>query len=140
MRYDLLAVTADDDFFKAGARAARYRGLVKTMLEARVDTVTAEFGGVKESVQLVVVPDNADLSAYMKTEDASKTTFLAPATGGEELALPREGNGALITKNVEQVLGFWLGRRPRAAGQRPCARARCAVTASRRTSWATSSS
>ena len=108
VRYDLLAVTADDDF-EAGERELRGTGAVKTMLEARVDTVTAEFGGVKESVQLVVVPDNADLSAYMKTEDASKTTFLAPATGGEELALPREGNGALITKNVEQVLGFGLG-------------------------------
>lgn len=108
VRYDLLAVTADDDF-EAGERELRGTGAVKTMLEARVDTVTAEFGGVKESVQLVVVPDNADLSAYMKTEDASNTTFLAPATGGEELALPREGNGALITKNVEQVLGFGLG-------------------------------
>ena len=108
VRYDLLAVTADDDL-EAGERELRGTGAVKTMLEARVDTVTAEFGGVKESVQLVVVPDNADLSAYMKTEDASNTTFLAPATGGEELALPREGNGALITKNVEQVLGFGLG-------------------------------
>ena len=108
VRYDLLAVAADDDF-EAGERELRDTGAVETMLEARVDTVTAEFGGVKESVQLVVVPDNADLSAYMKTEDASNTTFLAPATGGEELALPREGNGALITKNVEQVLGFGLG-------------------------------
>ena len=108
VRYDLLAVTADDDF-EAGERELRGTGAVKTMLEARVDTVTAEFGGVKESVQLVVVPDNADLSAYMKTEDASNTTFLAPATGGEKLALPCEGNGALITKNVEQVLGFGLG-------------------------------
>ncbi len=108
VRYDLLAVTADDDF-EAGERELRGTGAVKTMLEARVDTVTAEFGGVKESVQLVVVPDNADLPAYMKTEDASNTTFLAPATGGDQLALPREGNGALITKNVEQVLGFGLG-------------------------------
>ena len=108
VRYDLLAVTADDDF-EAGERELRGTGAVKTMLEARVDTVTAEFGGVKESVQLVVVPDNADLSAYMKTDDASNTTFLAPATGGDQLALPREGNGALITKNVEQVLGFGLG-------------------------------
>ena len=108
VRYDLLAVTADDDF-EAGERELRDTGAVKTMLEARVDTVTAEFGGVKESVQLVVVPDNADLSAYMKTDDASNTTFLAPATGGDQLALPREGNGALITKNVEQVLGFGLG-------------------------------
>ncbi len=108
VRYDLLAVTADEDFAR-GERELRETGAVDSMLEARVDSVTAEFGGVRESVQLVVVPDNADLSAYMKTEDGSHTTFLAPAVGGEELSLPRDGNGALVTKNAEQVLGFSLG-------------------------------
>lgn len=29
--------------------------------------------------------------------------------GGEELLLPNDGNGVLVTKNVEQVLGFSLG-------------------------------
>lgn len=108
VRYDLLAVTADADFSQ-GEDELRATGAIDTMLEARVDTVTAEFGGVKENIQLIVVPDNADLSAYMKTEDGSHTSFLAPAMGGEELGLPREDNGALITKNAEQVLGFGLG-------------------------------
>lgn len=108
VRYDLLAVTTDEDFAQ-GERELRETGMVDTMLEARVDSVTAEFGGARESVQLVVVPDNADLSAYMKTEDGSNTTFLAPAMGGEELSLPSDGNGVLVTKNAEQVLGFSLG-------------------------------
>lgn len=108
VRYDLLAVTTDEDFVQ-GERELRETGMVDTMLEARVDSVTAEFGGARESVQLVVVPDNADLSAYMKTEDGSNTTFLAPAMGGEELSLPSDGNGVLVTKNAEQVLGFSLG-------------------------------
>ncbi len=108
VRYDLLAVTTEEDF-PQGERELRETGMVDTALGARVDSVTAEFGGARESVQLVVVPDNADLSAYMKTEDGSNTTFLAPAMGGEELALPRDGNGALVTKNAEQVLGFSLG-------------------------------
>ncbi len=113
VRYDLLAVTSDEDFAQ-GERELRETGMVDTMLEARVDSVTAEFGGARESVQLVVVPDvvvpdNADLSAYMKTEDGSNTTFLAPAMGGEELSLPSDGNGVLVTKNAEQVLGFSLG-------------------------------
>ena len=108
VRYDLLAVTTDEDFVQ-GERELRETGMVDTMLEARVDSVTAEFGGARESVQLVVVPDNADLSAYMKTEDGSNTTFLAPAMGGGELSLPSDGNGVLVTKNAEQVLGFSLG-------------------------------
>ena len=97
VRYDLLAVTTDEDFAQ-GERELRETGMVDTVLEARVDSVTAEFGGARESVQLVVVPDNADLSAYMKTEDGSNTTFLAPAMGGEELSLPSDGNGVLVTK------------------------------------------
>lgn len=108
VRYDLLAVTTDEDFMR-GERELRETGAVDTMLEARVDSVTVEFGGARESVQLVVVPDNADLSVYMKTEDGSNTTFLAPAMGGEELSLPSDGNGVLVTKNAEQVLGFSLG-------------------------------
>lgn len=108
VRYDLLAVTTDEDFAQ-GERELRETGMVDTMLEARVDSVTAEFEGARESVQLVVVPDNADLSAYMKTEDGSNTTFFAPAMGGEELSLPSDGNGVLVTKNAEQVLGFSLG-------------------------------
>mgnify|MGYP000535539963 FL=1 len=59
VRYDLLAVTADADFSQ-GEDELRATGAIDTMLEARVDTVTAEFGGVKENIQLIVVPDNAD--------------------------------------------------------------------------------
>ena len=108
VRYDLLAVTTDDDFAQ-GERELRATGQVDTMLEARVDSVTVELDGVKESVQLVVVPNGADLSAYMRTEDGSNTTFLQPAIGGEDLELPREGAGALVTKNIEQVLGLEIG-------------------------------
>lgn len=108
VRYDLMAVTTDEDFAQ-GEAELRATGTVDTMLQARVDSATAEFGGTKESVQLIVVPNNADLSAYMKTEDGANTTFLAPALGGSSLALPHEGNEVLITKNAEQVLGFGVG-------------------------------
>ena len=101
-------MTTDDDFAQ-GERELRATGQVDTMLEARVDSVTVELDGVKESVQLVVVPNGADLSAYMRTEDGSNTTFLQPAIGGEDLELPREGAGALVTKNIEQVLGLEIG-------------------------------
>lgn len=109
VRYDLMAVTTDDGFAD-GEDKLRATGEIDTMLEARVDTVTAEFNGAKESVQLIVVPNNADFSAYMRTADGSDTSWLLPAdTSGEDLPLPCEGSGALVTKNVEQVLGFGLG-------------------------------
>ena len=106
VRYDLMAVTADADF-AAGEEELRATGAIDTMLEARIDTVTAEFNGIKESIQLVVVPNNADLSAYMRTVDGAHSSWLFPAdTGGDDLALPSDGTGVLITKNVEQVLSF----------------------------------
>ena len=109
VRYDLMAVVADADFSK-GEDELRATGKVDQLLEARIDTVTAEYGGAKESVQLMVVPDNADLSAYLRTGDGSKTSPLVPASMGEDdLPLPDDGNGVLITKNAEQVLGFGLG-------------------------------
>ena len=109
VRYDLMAVTADADF-AAGEDALRATGKVEQLLQARIDTVTAEYGGAKESVQLMVVPDDADLSAYLRTEDGSNTTLLAPASsGGPNMPLPQEGDGVLITKNAQQVLGFGVG-------------------------------
>lgn len=108
VRYDLLAVTTDDDFAQ-GEEELRATGAIDTMLEARVDSVTVELDGVKESVQLVVVPNGSDLSAYMRTEDGSHTTFFTPAIGGENLELPCGGSGALVTKNIEQVLGLSVG-------------------------------
>ena len=109
VRYDLMAVASDADFAK-GEDELRATGGVDRLLQARVDTVTAEFAGAKESVQLVVVPDDADLSAYVRTADGSRTSLLAPAAAdGADLPLPSDGDGVLITKNAEQVLGFAVG-------------------------------
>lgn len=59
--------------------------------------MTAEFDGVRESVQIMVVPDGTDLSSYLKMESLDGRALTVPA------------GGALITKNAEQVLGFALG-------------------------------
>ena len=96
VRYDLMAVTADDDY-----AAARDELLdadeVDELLGLRIDSVTAEFDGVRESVQIMVVPDGTDLSSYLKMESLDGRALTVPA------------GGALITKNAEQVLGFALG-------------------------------
>lgn len=107
VRYDLLAVTTDDKFAQ-GEEELRATGRVETMLEARVDAATASFNGAKESLQIIVVPRDADLSAYLKMEDGSGASPLAPASGGAPLSLPAD-EGVLITKNAEQVLGFSVG-------------------------------
>lgn len=108
VRYDLMAVTADTDFSE-GERELRESGMVEEMLEARIDTVSVGRDGVTETAQLMVVPDGADLAAYLKMQDGSNTSFLLPATDGAELSLPSEGTGVLVTKNLEQVLGFGVG-------------------------------
>ena len=108
VRYDLMAVTTDEGF-AAGVDELRATGMVDEMLEARVDTATAGFGGGKESVQIVVVPRGSDLSAYLETDDASSASFFAPATGGDRLELPDSGTDVLVTKGAEQVLGFSVG-------------------------------
>ena len=115
MRYDLLAVTTDDDFAQ-GERELRATGQVDTMLEARVDSVTVELDGVKESVQLVVVPNGADLSAYMRTEDGSNTTFLQPAIGRRGPGAAARGAGALVTEEHRASLGLGDRRRAQGAG------------------------
>ena len=108
VRYDLMAVTADADF-AAGERELRESGMVEEMLEARIDTVSVGRDGATETAQLMVVPNGADLAAYLKMQDGSHTSFLLPATDGAELSLPSEGMGVLVTKNLEQVLGFSVG-------------------------------
>ncbi|MDY2777997.1 MAG: ABC transporter permease [Collinsella sp.] len=97
-RYDLMAVSTDDGFDVAGD-ALRDTGEIDEMLEARVDSVTVGFGGAKETVQLIVVPRGTDLDPYVDMRDDA----------GSALDLPGEGNGALVTKNAEQVLGFAMG-------------------------------
>lgn len=96
VRYDLMAVTADDDYDAAREELLDSKQ-VDELLGLRIDSVTAEFGGVRESVQVMVVPDGTDLSPYLKMESPD----------GRALTVPQ--GGALITKNAEQVLGFALG-------------------------------
>jgi len=97
-RYDLMAVTADDDF-TAGEDELAATGAVEHMLEARIDTVAVTFGDARESMQIVVVPREADLSRYVALANDD----------GAELSVPQDGTGVLITKNAEQVLGFSVG-------------------------------
>ncbi|MBM6815698.1 FtsX-like permease family protein [Olsenella uli] len=95
-RYDLMAVTSADDLDSA---VADLEGSpeVEDVLRVSIDSLTVSYGDSKESVSLIVVPDDVDLSGYVRLVDES----------GQPMALPEDG--AVITKNAEQVMGFSLG-------------------------------
>ena len=95
-RYDLMLVTSAADLEDVAAELDA-DAQVTSFVPARVDSLTVEYGGSKESVTLVVVPDGADLSDYVAlTDDSGAAVDLAAA-------------GTAITKNAEQVLHFSAG-------------------------------
>ena len=95
-RYDLMLVTSAADLEDVAAELDA-DAQVTSFVPARVDSLTVEYGGSKESVTLVVVPDGADLSDYVAlTDDSGAAVDLAAA-------------GSAITKNAEQVLHFSPG-------------------------------
>lgn len=95
--YDLMAVTSPDDL-DAVASDLSSEDAVLDLRRAYVDQVTASYGGTRESVQLIVVPDDSSLDGYVRLVDDA----------GAELD-PGVGTGAIVTKNAEQVLGFSTG-------------------------------
>ena len=95
-RYDLMLVTSAADLEDVAAELDA-DAQVTSFVPARVDSLTVEYGGSKESVTLVVVPDDADLADYVALADDSGAVI--------DLA----DSGAVITKNAEQVLRFSPG-------------------------------
>lgn len=95
-RYDLMLVTSAADLEDVAAELDA-DAQVTSFVPARVDSLTVEYGGSKESVTLVVVPDDADLADYVALADDSGA------------AVDLADSGAVITKNAEQVLRFSPG-------------------------------
>lgn len=95
-RYDLMAVSSSDDLDAVVADLGDDPE-VESLVRVYIDSLTVSFGDDKETVQLVVVPEAADLAGYARLEDE----------GGGELSLTDDG--AVITKNAEQVMGFAVG-------------------------------
>lgn len=95
-RYDLMLVTSASDL-EGVARDLDGDAQVRSFLPLYVDSVTVSHGNAAESMQVYVVPDGLDLSAYVSlADDSGNPIDLASA-------------GTVITKNAEQVLGFAAG-------------------------------
>lgn len=95
-RYDLMAVTSADDF---EAARSMLEGVDEvTDLEAiGVDTITVEYGGGKESMQLYVIPSGMQISDYVS---------LQTLEGGP---ISLDDTGVVMTNNAATVLGLSAG-------------------------------
>ena len=95
-RYDLMAVTSADDF--EAARSVLEGADEVTDLEAiGVDTITVEYGGGKESMQLYIIPSGMQISDYVS---------LQTLEGGP---ISLDDAGVVITNNAATVLGLSAG-------------------------------
>ena len=95
-RYDLMAVTSADDF--EAARNVLEGADEVTDLEAiGVDTITVEYGGGKESMQLYIIPSGMQISDYVSLQTLE----------GDPISL--DDTGVVMTNNAATVLGLSAG-------------------------------
>ena len=95
-RYDLMAVTSADDF--EAARNVLEGADEVTDLEAiGVDTITVEYGGGKESMQLYIIPSGMQISDYVSLLTLE----------GDPISL--DDAGVVMTNNAATVLGLSAG-------------------------------
>lgn len=95
-RYDLMAVTSADDF--EAARSVLESSNEVTDLEAiGVDTITVEYGGGKESMQLYIIPSGMKISDYVSLQTLE----------GDPISL--DDTGIVMTNNAATVLGLSAG-------------------------------
>ena len=95
-RYDLMAVTSADDF--EAARSVLEGADEVTDLEAiGVDTITVEYEGGKESMQLYIIPSDMKISDYVSLQTLE----------GDPIGL--DDAGVVMTNNAATVLGLSAG-------------------------------
>ncbi len=95
-RYDLMAVTSADDF--EAARSVLEGADEVTDLEAiGVDTITVEYEGGKESMQLYIIPSDMKISDYASLQTLE----------GDPISL--DDAGIVMTNNAATVLGLSAG-------------------------------
>lgn len=95
-RYDLMAVTSADDF--EAARSVLEGADEVTDLEAiGVDTITVEYKGGKESMQLYIIPSDMKISDYASLQTLE----------GDPISL--DDTGVVMTNNAATVLGLSAG-------------------------------
>lgn len=92
-RYDLMAVTAPDDF-EAASQILDGADNISDIEQIGVDTITVAYGGAKESMQLYVIPRGRTIDEYV----ALQTLDGAP--------IDLDDAGVVMTNNAADVLGL----------------------------------
>lgn len=95
-RYDALVVVNEDDF-DAASDSFEEDGRVASLMPLAIDSVTLTSPSDEEALQLFVVPDEEDLSAYVNTR-----------SGATPYAL--DASGMLLTRNAAELLGVEDGQ------------------------------
>lgn len=95
-RYDVLAVVDADEFDDA-AESLEADAAVEALMPLSVDSVTLSANDDEESLQLFVVPDGADLSAYVNLRTA------------EDAPCELNDAGMLLSRNAAELLGVQDG-------------------------------
>lgn len=98
--YDLLAATQPADLEVAAQRLTD-SSRVDSYVAVHYENVTVEHDGAKQTMQLVVVPNDFALDGYidLRTQDGQHLDLASATADG----------GALLTKNAATVLGFGEG-------------------------------
>ena len=112
--YDLMAVSQPGDLGHVTDTLAR-SDEVADFVPVRTESVTVEHDGLKETVQLMVVPDGHSLDGYvdLRAQDGQHLSLAETTGAGDETSGEAAGeNGApsaLVTKNASVVLRFSAG-------------------------------
>ena len=112
--YDLMAVSQPGDLGHVTDTLAS-SDEVADFVPVRTESVTVEHDGLKETVQLMVVPDGHSLDGYvdLRAQDGQHLSLAETTGAGDETSGEAAGeNGApsaLVTKNASVVLRFSAG-------------------------------
>ena len=108
--YDLMAVSQPGDLGHVTDTLAS-SDEVADFVPVRTESVTVEHDGLKETVQLMVVPDGHSLDGYvdLRAQDGQHLSLAETTGAGDETAGENGAPSALVTKNASVVLRFSAG-------------------------------
>ena len=95
-RYDALVIVNEDDFDTA-SDSFEEDGRVDSLMPLAIDSVTLTSPSDEEALQLFVVPDEEDLSAYVNTRS-------------DAISYALDASGMLLTRNAAELLGVEDGQ------------------------------
>ncbi|WP_428378538.1 FtsX-like permease family protein [Olsenella sp. Marseille-QA0557] len=108
--YDLMAVANQADDLPELAEQFTEDTEVSNYIPVITDSLTLEYEGRKETVQLMVIPDGFELDDYIELKDMNGNSVdIVQATLGPDGIAGTDDDGVLVTNNASDVLNFSVG-------------------------------